>query len=105
MLIVVALFFTVLGIAIKYGKLYFLIAGYNTMSKKKQEQYDIDGIASVFRNAMFGMAFIMILGYLISKVLHLHILEVYLIFGALLIGLPYLLVMSNSSKYKIKKDS
>jgi ammonia channel protein AmtB len=105
MLIVVAITFIVLGIAIKYGKMYFLIAGYNTMPKEKQEQYDIDGIASVFRNAMFGMAFMMILGYIISKVLDRESLEVYVLFGALLIGLPYLLVMSNSSKYKIKKDN
>ncbi len=52
-LIIVSIIFIALGIAIKYGKLYFLIAGYNTMPKEKQDNYDIAGIASVFRNAMF----------------------------------------------------
>lgn len=102
MLLVVALIFIALGIAIKYGKMYFLIAGYNTMPKEKQEQYDIEGIASVFRNAMFGMALILILGYLLSKILDHKNLEVYVLFGAIIIGLPYLLIVSNSSKYKIK---
>ena len=46
MSITVATIFIILGVAIKYGKLYFLIAGYNTMSKEKQKTYDIAGIAS-----------------------------------------------------------
>lgn len=58
----IAILFIVLGILIKYGKMYFLIAGYNTMSKEEKEKYDIEGIASVFRNIMFGMAFIIIIG-------------------------------------------
>jgi Na+/H+ antiporter NhaC len=102
MLILVAFIFIALGIAIKYGKMYFLIAGYNTMPKEKQQQYNIDGIASVFRNAMFGMTLILILGHLLSKIITHENLEVFVLFGALMIGLPYLLIVSNSSKYKIK---
>ncbi|WP_277619913.1 DUF3784 domain-containing protein [Psychroserpens jangbogonensis] len=105
MIIVVSIILIILGIAIKYGKMYFLIAGYNTMSEKEQKQYDIDGIASVFRNTMFGMSFIMILGYLISKWTEYPEIETYVLFGALIIGLPYLLIVSNSRKYKIKKDN
>lgn len=102
MSITVALLFVVLGILIKYGKQYWLIAGYNTMPKEKQEQYDIKGIANVFRNAMFGMALIMILGYIISMLFELHDIEKYSVFGALIIGLPYLLIYSNSKKFKNK---
>ncbi len=104
-LIVVSVIFIALGIAIKYGKLYFLIAGYNTMSKEKQQSYDIDGIATIFRNAMFGMAFIMITGYLISKALDNSEIEKYALIGSLLLGLPYLLIVSNSSKYNTKKGN
>jgi len=104
MLIIVSIIFIVLGIAIKYGKLYFLIAGYNTMSEKERAKYDIDGIASVFRNAMFGMSIIMILGYGVSKWLENPKIEMYALFGALAIGLPYVLILSNSNKYKIKED-
>ena len=63
----VAILFIVLGILIKYGKMYWLIAGYNTMPKEEKEKYNIEGIANVFRNVMFGMGFIIICGYLIAK--------------------------------------
>ena len=65
-MILTAIIFIVLGVLIKYGKMYFLIAGYNTMSKKEKEKYDIKGIATVFKNAMFGMAFMIIIGYCLS---------------------------------------
>jgi len=74
------------------------------MSEKEKKKYDINGIASVFRNAMFGMSSIMILGYLISKWFENSEIEIYALFGALLIGLPYLLFALNSGKHKIKKD-
>ncbi|WP_460220594.1 DUF3784 domain-containing protein [Psychroserpens sp. MEBiC05023] len=105
MLLVVAVIFIVLGIAIKYGKMYFLIAGYNTLSKDEQSKYDIEGIATIFRNAMFSMALIMILGYLIAKWFEFPKIEPYTLGVVLVIGLPYILIVSNSDKYKIKKDN
>ncbi len=66
-MITVAIIFIVLGILTKYGKMHFLIAGYNTMSKAEKSKYDIEGIATIFRNAMFGMALILITGYFIAK--------------------------------------
>lgn len=77
-MIEVAIIFIVLGVLIKYGKMYFLIAGYNTMRKEEKARYNIEGIATVFGNTMFGMALIII------------------------IGIPYLLIKSNSDKYRIK---
>lgn len=98
----VALFFIALGLLIKYGKLYFLIAGYNMMSKEEKANYDIEGIATVFRNTMFGMAIIMIGGTLLSEYLERPNIEMISMFVAVLIGLPYLLIQSNSDKFKIK---
>ena len=60
-MLITAILFIVFGILIKYGKMYFLIAGYNTMSKEEKEKYDIERIATVFRNVMFGMGFMIIL--------------------------------------------
>nr|WP_321221126.1 DUF3784 domain-containing protein [uncultured Psychroserpens sp.] len=100
----VAAIFIVLGVLIKNFKFYFLIAGYNTMPKKDQDNYDIKGIATVFRNAMFGMALILLLGYAISLWLDQPKIEVYALIIAIAIGLPYLLIRSNSSKYKINKS-
>ena len=102
-MILTAIIFIVLGILIKYGKMYFLIAGYNTMPKEKKEKYDIEGIASVFRNAMFGMALILIIGYFVSEEMENPNIESYSLFIAIAIGIPYLLISSNSGKFKNKK--
>lgn len=102
--LIVALIFIILGVLIKNFKIYFLIAGYNTMSKEDQEKHDIECIATVFRNAMFGMAIILLLGYGISKWFHNSNIELITLFVAIIIGLPYLLIVSNSSIYKIDKN-
>ena len=99
----VAILFIILGILIKYGKMYFLLAGYNTMSAKKKAKYDIDGIATLFRNAMFGMALIIIIGYFAADWFNNPDIESIAFFGSLLVGLPYLLLKSNSDKYKTDK--
>ncbi len=103
-MILAAIIFIVLGILIKYGKMYFLIAGYNTMPKEEKEKYNIEGIASLFRNAMFGMALILIIGYFVSKGSDNPNMKSYFLYAAIGIGIPYLLILSNSKKYKISKD-
>jgi hypothetical protein len=102
-MIVAAIVFILLGILIKYGKFYFLIAGYNTMPKKEQEKYNIKGIASVFTNAMFGMALLIIIGFLVAKWFKSPKIEDYTYWSSILIGVPYLLIQANSKKYKIKE--
>ena len=99
----IAILFIALGILIKYRKMYFLIAGYNTMSKEEKEKYDIDGIARVFRNVMFGMGFLIIIGFLVAKWLENPEIENYSFWASMFIGIPYLLIKSNSKKYKINK--
>jgi|TARA_B100001059_G_scaffold156980_1_gene156522 hypothetical protein len=99
-MLITAILFIFFGILIKYGKMYFLIAGYNTMSKEEKEKYDIEGIANVFRNVMFGMAFIIILGALIGDLTKNGNLVNYSFCIAMATGIPYLLIKSNSKKYK-----
>lgn len=101
----IAVFFVILGILIKYGKMYNLIAGYNTKPSKKKAKYDIDGIATVFRNTMFGMALIIIMGYFAADLFDNSDIENIAFFGSILIGLPYLLLKSNSDKYRIDKKA
>ena len=101
-MIVAAIIFIVLGILIKYGKMYWLIAGYNTMPKEEKEKYDIKGIANLFGNVMFGMALIIILGYLIAKLTENQSIQSYAFWTSMTIGIPYLLIKSNSKKYKIE---
>jgi len=102
-MIAVPILFILLGVLIKYGKMYSLIAGYNTLSKEEKSNYDVEGIATVFRNAMFGMAFIMIMGYFIARWMEDPQIEMVSMFGAIIVGLPYLLIKTNTDKYKIKK--
>jgi hypothetical protein len=94
----VAIFFIVLGILIKYGKMYWLIAGYNTMPKEEKEKYNIEGIANLFRNVMFGMALIIISGYLIAKLTENPNIQNYAFWISMIVGIPYLLIASNSKK-------
>jgi hypothetical protein len=98
----VAILFIVLGILIKYGKMYWLIAGYNTMPKEDKEKYNIEGIANVFRNVMFGMALIIIIGYFIAKLTENPDIQNYAFWTSMIIGIPYLLIESNSKKYRKK---
>lgn len=101
-MIEVAIIFIVLGVLIKYGKMYFLIAGYNTMRKEEKARYNIEGIATVFGNTMFGMALIIIIGHFTAKWLENPQIEVISMIVAIIIGIPYLLIKSNSDKYRIK---
>ena len=82
--------------------MYWLIAGYNTMPKEEKEKYDIKGIANLFGNVMFGMALIIILGYLIAKLTENQSIQSYAFWTSMIIGIPYLLIKSNSKKYKIE---
>lgn len=100
-MILVAILFITIGIAVKHGKMYFLIAGYNTMSKEKKARYNIEGIANLFRNVMFGMALVILLGFFLAKLFNSSKFEDYTFLAALVFGIPYLLIQSNSKKYKV----
>lgn len=99
-MIITAVILIVFAIAIKYGKMYFLIAGYNTMDKEKQAQYKIEDIATLFKNVMFGISAVILIGYGLAHWLANPQIAEIAFFGAILIGVPYLLIASNSSKYK-----
>ena len=96
----IALVFIALGILIKYGKMYFLIAGYNTLSNEEQLKFKIEEMATLYRNVMLGMGIIIITGGFIADYQQNPAIEKYTFFGALAIGILYLLVRSNSKKKK-----
>ncbi|MBS9766048.1 MAG: DUF3784 domain-containing protein [Flavobacteriaceae bacterium] len=99
-MIVGAIIFVVLGILIKYGKMYFLIARYNGMTEEEKEKYDIDKIATVCRDALFGMAIIFVAGYFLAKFTENPDIEIYAFWIAMVLGMPYLLIKSNSESCK-----
>lgn len=105
LILLVATFFVILGGLIKNGKMYFLIAGYNTMSADQKAKYDIEGIAKVFRNGFFAMAILMIAITKIPFGIDTDNLDFISIMVATFTGVTYILIKVNSKKYRIdKKD-
>lgn len=100
-MVIIALLFIALGILVKHGKMYFLIAGYNTLTKEEKVKYDISGIATLFRNTMIGMGLIILLGHFLTDWLKNPDIENLTFFGGIFIGVIYLLIKSNSAKYKV----
>jgi hypothetical protein len=49
----------ILGVSIKYFKAYWLISGYNTMSKEKKKNVDVEKLGVMMGNFCFAMAFYM----------------------------------------------
>lgn len=58
----IGIFLILLGVLIKHGKMYWLVAGYNTSSTKEKEKFDIEGYAVVMRNglAIIGISVIIV---------------------------------------------
>lgn len=100
-MILVPVIFILIGVLIKYGKMYFLIAGYNTMTQKEKQHCDIEGIATLMKNVMFGMAFVMIAGLLLSYWTGISDYKFHALVLVLVVGVPYLLIKANSDRYKI----
>lgn len=96
----IAILFIVLGIMVRYGKMYGLIAGYNTMSSAEKERINIEAIANVFRNGMFGMAMILVAGILLTEFTGNPSLQTNALFLAVFTGVPYLIIVPNLRKYK-----
>lgn len=58
----------VLGVLVKYGKCYWLISGYNTMSKEKRQRVAVVRLANFLGNCMFVLA-----GQMIASGLFFHL--------------------------------
>jgi hypothetical protein len=65
--------FILLGIILSMGKGSFLIAGFNTMSKKEKEEYDVVSLCKFMGKFMFIIAFCVTL-FALSDILALKIL-------------------------------
>jgi len=97
------LFISGFGIYIQQAKAYNLIAGYNTLSKKEKEKFDIEKYALTFRNSFLIMGILMILSY---PILHLLNLDKYLSIIAIsiiILGVLYLNYMGQVYRKKGKQ--
>ncbi len=101
-MIQLALLFVVLGVLIKYGKFYHLIVGYSYMPQNQIERYDFNRIATVYRNVMFGMAAMVIIGWGLAIVTGMSQMGYNVFVLSLLVGIPFLIIETFSKKYRIK---
>ncbi|MGB0837370.1 MAG: DUF3784 domain-containing protein [Flavobacteriaceae bacterium] len=100
-MILTAVIFIVLGIAVKNGKMYNLIAGYNTLSDGEKAKIDIEGVALVFRNTLCFMGIAILIGVVLDEVFgQQDQISFYTMMISCTVGIPYLLFKTNSSKYK-----
>ena len=60
--LIVGIFLILIGILIKHAKMYFLIAGYNTMSEERKRHFNIEGFSTLFRNCFVLMGVLIFAG-------------------------------------------
>ena len=63
----ISLLFVLIGLAIKKYKCYWLISGYNTLSKDKKRNVDIEEVGKHIARMCYLIALIIILGAIITK--------------------------------------
>ncbi|CAM3322290.1 DUF3784 domain-containing protein [Aequorivita lipolytica] len=96
----VGIFIILLGIVVKHFKLYFLIAGYNTMSKADKKKVKIEKVATLLRNVFTIIGVSIILLGITSSYLENPEMASYLFFPVVIVSVIYMLVKSNSKAYK-----
>lgn len=65
-LFVVAITFLALGVMIRFFKWYWLISGYNTMSRERKQEVDTENLGRFMGNCLFLMAGVMVAGGLMT---------------------------------------
>jgi len=78
-----------------------LLSGYNTMSKKEKESFDLKNYLIFFKKFFINLAIYSSLIYLISYLIFEESTASMIYFVSVLIPLPYIIYMGN--KFKIKK--
>ena len=78
-----------------------LLSGYNTMSKKEKESFDLKNYLIFFKKFFINLAIYSSLIYLTSYLIFEESTASMIYFVSVLIPLPYIIYMGN--KFKIKK--
>jgi hypothetical protein len=99
-MIILGLIFIVLGFGIKYAKMYFLIAGYNTMSAAEKARINSEAVATLFRNVFATLGAVLIFSELLIDYFKWPELGEYIQLPAILIAVVWIILRSNSKKYR-----
>lgn len=98
--LIIAIVLFVIGVLIKFGRMYFLIAGLNTMSDEERADYNLPKIGNLFFAVCSGMSAIILLGYLVGLWIENEYVEFVFLFIAIVLGLIVLLSKINSESYR-----
>ena len=98
--IVIGIIFIIAGLLIKYGKMYFLIAGLNTMNHKQRAEYNLEKIGTLFRNVLCTLGILFIVGNLLARHFENHLFDIFFTSLPVITGCIILIYLSNSDKYK-----
>jgi Ca2+/Na+ antiporter len=79
-----------LGIYIQKAKAYHLIAGYNTLSDKEKEKFDIKKYALTFRNCFLVMGVLMLAAFPVLRFMHLDKYLSVVAISIIILGVLYL---------------
>lgn len=101
--IVMGLFFIGLGYLVKASP--DMISGYNTMSKEKKENVDIDGLSTFLRNGFITIGLIIIVGYWFFKLIGLSVISNSLTPISILVGVLILAIYPNRFDHNEAKKS
>jgi len=100
--LIVSVFFIILGISIKHLKMYYLVAGYNTLPEKEKKEYDIEKFALLLRNVFVIIGLIILGSVLITLKIKNEFLIPTVTFISIVIGVVYLLI--QGTKFRNKKE-
>ncbi len=102
-----AIILILLAILIKFGKMHFLVAGYNALSREQKKIYDIKRIANWTSCYLFFLGIILIIGYFIERKVGANKWIDWIIFSTVLFGfIQGILIYKNSvSKQSKNKKS
>lgn len=98
--LIIVVVFIIIAIAIKYGKMHFLIAGYNTMPAAEKAKVNIEAVATLFRNVFFTLAAVLLLSYCLDEFFEWDEFANYIQMPAILIAVVWIILRSNSKKYR-----
>ncbi len=65
MMFLPVLLLLIIAVMVKYHHAYWLISGYNTMSKEKKQNVDIEGLANLTGNFCFVLAGVLVLAFVL----------------------------------------
>lgn len=101
--LIVGLFMIGIGFLVKSAP--DLIAGYNTMSKDKKKNVDIEGLSTFMRNGLITIGLSIIIGYFLFKWIGFTMIANSMILIVISVGVTLLLLKAQKFNHNKKKKT